>query len=112
MSQRYENFIDGEWVASKTGETFEVYNPAHTDQVVAEFQQSSGADAERAIDAAVAAQSKWAATPGPDRGAVLAATAARLAARKDELTATPTREEGKTHAEAAPEIQWAIDIFR
>ncbi len=34
----YKNFIDGEWVESSTGETFENRNPADTRDVVGMFQ--------------------------------------------------------------------------
>jgi len=111
MADTYHNYIDGEWVASETGETFDVLNPADLDDVVGEFQASSREDAERAIAAANAAEEEWAGTPAPQRGAILTETAKRLEARKEELTETLTREEGKTHAEARPEVQRAIDIF-
>ncbi|MFB6218307.1 MAG: aldehyde dehydrogenase family protein, partial [Halobacteriaceae archaeon] len=88
-----------------------VVNPADTTDVVGEFQLSSAADAEHAIEVADAAQADWAATPGPGRGAVLRETAERLADRKDELAETLTREEGKTLPEASGEVQRAVDIF-
>jgi aldehyde dehydrogenase (NAD+) len=111
MPEAYKNYIDGEWVESETGETFETRNPANTDEVVAEFQASSSADAERAVEAAADAQEEWANTPGPERGAVLREAAKNLEARKEELTETLSEEEGKTLSEARPEVQRAIDIF-
>jgi len=39
-----KNFIDGEWVESSTGETFEDRNPAETREVVGIFQKSAKAD--------------------------------------------------------------------
>jgi aldehyde dehydrogenase (NAD+) len=112
VTDTYLNYVDGEWTAGESGETFAVRNPAATDEVVGHFQASSRADAEAAIEAAVAAQGAWADTPGPERGAVLARTAERLDERREELTETLTREEGKTHDEAAPEVGRAVDIFR
>jgi aldehyde dehydrogenase (NAD+) len=112
VTDTYLNYVDGEWTAGESGETFAVRNPAATDEVVGHFQASSRADAEAAIEAAVAAQGAWADTPGPERGAVLARTAERLDERREELTETLTREEGKTHEEAAPEVGRAVDIFR
>ncbi|WP_247004251.1 aldehyde dehydrogenase family protein [Halosolutus gelatinilyticus] len=107
----YRNYVDGEWVESSSGETFEVLNPANTDEVVGTFQSSTSEDAEAAIEAAVAAQDEWASTPGPERGAILAETARSLEAQKDDLAETLTREEGKTLAEAGGEVGRAIDIF-
>ncbi|SEW31231.1 2,5-dioxovalerate dehydrogenase [Natrinema salifodinae] len=112
MSTVHRNYVDGEWVESRSGDTFEVLNPANTGDVVGEFQSSTSEDAEAAIDAAVATQDEWATTPGPERGAILTETAQLLDERKDELTETLTREEGKTLDEAGGEVQRAIDIFR
>jgi aldehyde dehydrogenase (NAD+) len=111
MASPATNYVDGEWTGSETGETFEVRNPANTDEVVAEYAESSAADTETAIEAAAAAADGWAATPGSERGAILNRTAQRLEARKEELTEQLTHEEGKTLSESAPEVQRAIDIF-
>jgi aldehyde dehydrogenase (NAD+) len=40
----YKNLIDGEWVESSTGETFENRNPAATDDLVGIFPKSTAAD--------------------------------------------------------------------
>ncbi len=111
MSTVHRNYVDGEWIESRSGDTFQVRNPANTGEVVGKFQASTGADAHAAIQAAVAAQEEWATTPGPSRGAILKETAQLLESRKDELTETLTREEGKTLTEAGGEVQRAIDIF-
>jgi aldehyde dehydrogenase (NAD+) len=111
MTRSESNFIDGQWTGSETGETFEVVNPADTTDVVAECQESSETDAERAVEVAAAAADDWAGTPGPQRGAILVETSRILADRKDELTELLSREEGKTEAEAGVEVQRAVDIF-
>ena len=36
----YNNFIGGEWVASSTGETYEISNPARKSTVLGAFQRS------------------------------------------------------------------------
>lgn len=104
------NYVAGEWTESETGETIEVVNPA-TNDVVSWYQQSSAEDAEAAVEAAVAAQDEWADLPGGERGKILRDAASHLEARKDEIVETLSREEGKTRAEASPEVQRAIDIF-
>ncbi|MFB6102091.1 MAG: aldehyde dehydrogenase family protein [Haloplanus sp.] len=111
MPERKKNYVDGEWVVSGTGETIEVRNPARPSETVARYQRSTRGDAAEAVEAAVAAQDEWASTPGPERGRVLRETGGILAARKDELTEMLIDEEGKAHAEAAGEVQRAIDIF-
>jgi len=111
MATEYTNYIDGDWIKSESGETFEVHNPASTTEVVGRFQASTAADTERAIEAANEAAAEWAATPGPERGAILNRTASLLEERKDEATETLVNEEGKTRSEASGEVQRAIDIF-
>ena len=107
----YTNLIDGEWVASESGDTIVTQNPADRDESLGEVQDSTVEDAERAVAAATDAQDEWASTPGPSRGAILRETAELLAERKDDLTETLVREEGKAWSEAAGEVQRAVDIF-
>lgn len=111
MAEEHLNYIDGSWLKAKSGETFQVHNPADPSAVVGEFQASSPADAEMAVNAAVAAKDEWADTPGPDRGAVLLEASRLLEDHKKELTEGFVAEEGKTWAEASGEVQRAIDIF-
>ena len=54
--QTYNNFVDGEWVASRTGKLFENRNPANQDDLIGVFQESSVEDAEAAIAAAARAR--------------------------------------------------------
>ena len=112
MTETHLNYVNGEWIESESGETFEVRNPADTTEVVARYQGSGPADAERAIEAAAAAAEGWADTPGPERGALLSRTAERLDARRDELTEALVREEGKARPEAAGEVGRAVEVFR
>lgn len=107
----FDNYIDGEWVASESGETVESRNPADTTEVIGTVQQSTTADADSAIAAASEAADEWAATPGPERGAILREAGDILADRKEAITETFVSEEGKTKAEASGEVQRAIDIF-
>lgn len=111
MPSTNSNYVNGKWIDSESGEVFEVENPANTDEIVNRFQQSTADDVESAIEAAVAAQEEWASTPSPKRGAILQQTASLINDRKEEVTNTITKEEGKTITEAAPEVQRAIDIF-
>jgi aldehyde dehydrogenase (NAD+) len=110
MSEIIGNYIDGDWIDGRTGETFENRNPA-TGEYLGSFKRSSRDDANDAVAAAVSARDEWATTPGPSRGETLRRAAALLEDRKDELTETLVSEEGKTPAEAAPEVQRAVDIF-
>ena len=63
-----KNFINGEWIS--TGSTFADYNPTSGD-VWAEIPDGTRADAQKAIEAATAAQAEWAAMPHPQRAGYL-----------------------------------------
>ena len=80
----YRNFIDGEWVESASGETFENLNPADTRDVVGIFQKSDKADVDAAIDAAKNAFVKWRLVPAPRRAEMLYQAAEMLIERKEE----------------------------
>ncbi len=110
--QQYKNLIDGEWVDSSDGKTFENRNPAQLDDILGEFPLATKADVERAIDAAAAALPAWGNLPGPARGAILDKASRILEARLDEIATVLTREEGKTLTEAKGEVTRARDIFR
>ena len=51
----FGNYINGEFVDSKSGKTFPNINPANIDEVVGTFQASNEADVADACEAAVAA---------------------------------------------------------
>ncbi len=108
----YQNFIGGEWAAAMSGQSHRNLNPADTREVVAEYPASAKDDAVAAIDAAKKAYAGWAAMTPVARGRILSKASQILESRKVELAEILTREEGKTLAESAGEVQRAIDIFR
>lgn len=110
--QQFKNLIDGQWVASGSGATFENRNPAKLDDVIGHFPLATTAEVEQAIDAANAALPAWANLPPPARGAILDKASRVLEARADEIATALTREEGKTLTEAKGEVIRARDIFR
>ena len=63
----FKNFIDGQWVDSATGDTFENRNPADTRDLVGIFQKSNREDVNAAVDAAKRAFAKWRLIPAPRR---------------------------------------------
>src|SRR2546426_3545856 len=105
----YKNFIDGEWVESSTGETFENLNPADTRDLVGIFQKSGKADVDAAIDAAKRAFAKWRLVPAPRRAEIVYRAAEMLMERKEEYARDMTREMGKILKETRGDVQEAID---
>ena len=106
----YKNYIDGDWVASASGETFENRNPANTDDLIGVFQHSNAADVDRAIAAAVRAYESWRLFPAPLRAEILFKAAQIIAARKEDLARDMTREMGKVLNETRGDVQEAIDM--
>ena len=106
----YKNYIDGDWVASASGETFEDRNPANTDDLIGVFQHSNEADAKQAIEAAARAYERWRLVPAPLRAEILFKAAQIIAARKEDFARDMTREMGKVLNETRGDVQEAIDM--
>lgn len=104
-------FVDGKWIDASGGRTFDVVNPA-TGQALCAVADAKPADARAALDAAVAAQREFAATPPRARADMLMAAFELLHARVDNLALLMTLEMGKPLAEARGEIAYAAEFFR
>ena len=105
----YKNFIDGEWVDSVTGTTFENRNPADTRDLVGIFQHSNKEDVNAAVHAAKRAFAKWRLVPAPRRAEIVFRAAEILIERKEQYSREMTREMGKVLAETRGDVQEAID---
>ena len=92
MSETVKNYIGGQWTETESGKTITVSNPANTTSVVNTYQQSSAADAEKAVAAAAKATDKWANTSASERGAILRHAAGIIEDQKEELTELLTKE--------------------
>ena len=110
MAEEFQNFIGGEWVPARSGQTFEDLNPADRDDLVGRFPRSDKADIDGAVAAAQKAYPEWRRTPPPERGQVILRAASLLKERKDELARLMTREMGKVLKEAGGDVQEAIDM--
>ena len=108
--QLCKNFINGEWVESKSTKIFERRNPANNDEVVARIPLSTREEMKRAIAAAKTAFPAWRDTPAPNRGKILFKVVRIMEEQKEELARLLTREEGKALKDALGEVQRAINI--
>jgi succinate-semialdehyde dehydrogenase/glutarate-semialdehyde dehydrogenase len=104
-------FIGGQWRAAEGGKTFAVEDPSNG-QTLVEVADASVADGKAALDAAVAAQADWAATPPRDRGEILRKAFEIITERADELALLMTLEMGKPIKEAKAEIAYGSEFFR
>jgi lactaldehyde dehydrogenase / glycolaldehyde dehydrogenase len=100
---RYCHFINGQWVASTSKEFIRVENPA-TEEIIAEVPNGTVDDAERALEAAKAAQPDWAALPAVDRGSFLRRLAQLILENRERLARLVVSEQGKPLTEARGEI--------
>ena len=106
----YGNYIDGQWVPSGSGQTFENRNPANTDDLIGIFQHSNRKDVEAALDAARTAYESWRLVPAPIRAEMLYRVAQLIAERKEQYARDMTREMGKVLNETRGDVQEAIDM--
>ena len=106
----YKNFINGEWVDSRSGSAYENRNPANTDELIGMFVSSNAEDVDLAVDAANLAYKKWRLVPAPKRAEILFRAAELLRQHKENFSKDMTREMGKVLAETRGDVQEAIDM--
>ncbi|MBN2227757.1 MAG: aldehyde dehydrogenase family protein [candidate division Zixibacteria bacterium] len=106
----YKNYINGEWVKARSGQTFENRNPANTNDVIGVFQNSGVEDVNDAVAAASEAYKKWRLVPAPKRAEILLRITDRLVKEKERCAQDMTREMGKIIKETRGDVQEAIDL--
>ena len=110
--EKYDNFINGEWVAPVDGEYFD--NPSPIDgKTICQVARSKEADIEKALDAAHAAKDAWGKTSVTDRANLLLKIADRMEANLEAIAIAECYENGKPVRETLmADIPLAIDQFR
>ena len=103
-------YINGEFVISNSGKTFEVLNPA-TEEVIGVITKGTVADAQAAIDAAEAAQDEWAALPAIQRAGYLRKIAEGIRGRAEEIAKVISSEMGKILPLARVEVNFTADYI-
>jgi acyl-CoA reductase-like NAD-dependent aldehyde dehydrogenase len=106
------NYVGGEWVAARSGGTYEKRNPANPSEIVGEFPASGAEDVDAAVAAAAGAYPGWSSQPAAARAAVLMRAADAIEARVEDMAADMTREMGKPLREARMESARTAAIFR
>ena len=108
---RTELFIGGSWRPAAGGAKLPVDDPA-TGKALCEVADASPEDGMDALDAAVGAQSGFAAMPPRERGEILRRAFQLITERADDLALLMTLEMGKPIAESKGEITYAAEFFR
>ena len=106
----YKNYIEGTWIPSRSGRTFENRSPADREDLIGVFQDSTQEDVESAIHAAEHAYRSWRLVPAPRRAEMLFVAARLISERKESFARDMTREMGKVLEETRGDVQEAIDM--
>ena len=107
---RSDAYVDGGWQAAKSGERFEVRNPA-THEHLATVADMDEADADRAIAAAARAFPAWKAKTAKERAAILRNWFNLIMANQEDLARLMTAEQGKPLAETRGEIGYGASFI-
>jgi len=112
MGERLKNLIDGKWMESANGATFDDVSPANKTDVLGEFPRSDHRDIDRAVEAARTYFPTWSRYPAIRRGDILYKAAHIIEERADELSAVIVRETGKVLVEARAEVRDGVSTLR
>ncbi|MFD1362446.1 CoA-acylating methylmalonate-semialdehyde dehydrogenase [Lentibacillus salinarum] len=106
--RKLKNFVNGEWVESKTATYEDVYNPA-TKEVVAQVPLSTKEEVDQATEIAQKAFEEWKNVPVQKRARILFNYQQLLQQNQDELARLITIENGKNTNEALGEVGRGIE---
>lgn len=108
--RQHRLYINGQFVENRSDRWIDVINPA-TEECLSQVPQGSREDANRAIEAAEAAQPAWEALPAVERGNWLRKISAGIRQREAEITRTIVAEGGKTQQLAQTEVLFTADYL-
>ncbi len=110
LTQPHPILLAGRWVDSP--DPLEIANPAAPDHPAGTTYHATEAQYEEAVGAAVAAFEETRQLPAYERGRILRAISAGIAARREELGALICAEAGKPIRDALVEVDRAVLTFR
>jgi betaine-aldehyde dehydrogenase len=108
----YRNYVNGQWAASASGETFSVYDPS-TEEVIARVSAANATDVDDAVKAARAAfdSGPWPRTTAQDRGRILFKLAEKVRQNSAPLADLESRNTGKPIVEAEFDVADVATCF-
>ena len=108
---KHHLYIDGNYLASSSGETFKSINPANG-ETIAIVDQASEKDVEKAVLSSEKAFSVWSQMSAFERGRILLKAVSILRERNDELAELEVLDSGKPLQEAnCVDIQTGADVI-
>lgn len=120
MSDRIDNilgwfpqqlWIDGQWSAAESGETFPIEDPS-TGKTVTQVPRGGRAEALAAVQAAIRAKRAWGRQTPEKRAEYLLRIAQLLLEHREQLAQVTTAELGGTLQESRGGVDYAIGFFR
>ncbi|WP_206484986.1 aldehyde dehydrogenase family protein [Thalassotalea sp. G2M2-11] len=112
FKERYQNYIDGQWVAPVNGEYFDNISPVNG-KPFCQIPRSDGQDINLALDAAHKAKAAWGSTSVTERSNILLKIADKIEENLEYLAVAETWDNGKAIRETlAADIPLAVDHFR
>lgn len=102
------NYVNGEWVVSKSTKTLDIVNPATT-EVIARVPMSTKEEVDEAIRYAKEAYEEWRETPALTRARYMFTLKNIMEEHFEEVSQILTKEHGKTIDESRGEIRRAIE---
>ena len=112
FKDRYDHWINGEYVKPSSGQYFENVTPV-TGKVFCEVARGNAADIDKALDAAHAAARAWGKTSYTERAIILNKIADRMEQNLESIAVAETWDNGKPIRETLnADIPLAIDHFR
>lgn len=110
--RNHKLYINGEWVAPNSGETFLSINP-FTQEPWAVISQADETDVRRAVDAARSTfEQTWRHTTGLERAGMMNRLADLLEASADDMAVLETTDNGKVIRETRGQMVFAARIYR
>jgi len=108
LALKHRNLIDGRWVASRTGRTRAIKNPADLREVLHEYPLCGEEDVLAAIDSASQSFTYWRRVPFVEKAAIFRRAAQLIRERRQAIAELITQENGKLIAESLAEIDSAV----
>ena len=110
MYDKFGQFINGKWVMSSSGETYDVINPA-TEEILGKASKANEKDIDMALQSAQKGFEIWKNTSPWERSKVIRKISELIRKKKDVLANWLTLEVGKPLKESLGETVGAADIF-
>ena len=94
LKERYDLFINGDFVPARNKDYFKTHNPANN-EIIAEVAEAKQADVDLAVDAARKAFPNWSGLPGKERGKYIFRIARLIQERAREFSVIESLDGGK-----------------